>query len=121
MNSQILVAAEAVAQETHPNDYVASSPCPQTAPQDLQELERNLQFLQLFEANVAIEVTADIQALKLDHPEWFQAYEDAMPHTASAEELMELLISAPTPYAKGLIAGLCGMRVEMAAVSGRFF
>lgn len=101
--------------------FVPASPCAETAPQDAQELERNLQFLQMFEANVAIEVAADTQALKLHHPDWVQAYEDAMPHTATTEELMELLITAPSAYAKGLISGLCSMRIEMAAISGRFF
>jgi len=95
--------------------------CFDTGDQDAQNLERTCQLLQKFEANVAIEVSADSQALRIHHPEWVQAYEDAMPHTACTDELMALLISAPTAYAKGLISGLCSMRIEMAAISGRFF
>ncbi len=82
------------------------------------EIEATLDRCTLFAANVAIETTTQTQALKL-HPDWFWHFEDAMPVTATPEELLELLVSAPTDYARGLVAGICAARIEMAAVSGR--
>lgn len=95
-----------------------TSPYAATVSPDVREVERNLDRCMQFAANVAIETAADTQALQI-HPEWLQAFEDAMPVTATPEELMDLLLSAPTPYTKGLIAGICATRIEMAAISGR--
>lgn len=82
------------------------------------EIEATLDRCTLFSANVAIETTTQTQALK-QYPDWLWHFEDAMPVTATPEELLELLISAPTEYARGLIAGICAARIEIAAVSGR--
>ncbi len=96
------------------------SPLPVNTPAETSpaEIEATLDRCMLFSANVAIETTTQTQALK-QHPEWFWRFEDAMPVTATPEELLELLVSAPTDYARGMIAGICAARIEMAAISGR--
>lgn len=98
------------------------SPLPNDQPIQTQkspeEIEQTFDRCMLFSANVAIETTTETQQLK-QYQDWLWSFEDAMPVTATPDELLELLTTAPTPYAKGLIAGICAARIEMAAISGR--
>lgn len=54
-------------------------------------------------------------------PDWFAYFEDVQAFSAPKADLMELLRTAPTPFAKGLIYGIVLMRQELAAVTGRDF
>lgn len=51
--------------------------------------------------------------------DWFAAYEDAQPDTAPRSEVVELMASAPTDFARGLIYGKYLMRLEIAAITKR--
>lgn len=81
-------------------------------------LEQTLDRCMRFAADVAIETTADLQTLAC-HQQWLEKLEDAMTLLASPDQLLDLLVSAPTPYAKGLIAGICAAKIDVATISGR--
>ena len=54
-------------------------------------------------------------------PDWFAYFEDVQAFSAPKSDLMELLRTAPTPFARGLIYGIVLMRQELAVVTGRDF
>lgn len=64
---------------------------------------------------------AEIAELQRCHPAWSHWMEDRDPNTTSADELLELLRTAPTSFAKGLIYGKLRLRMELAATTGRWF
>lgn len=59
--------------------------------------------------------------LERHHPDWYELYEDTSPDTASRADVVELMYSAPTDFALGLLYGKFTMRVEIASITGREF
>lgn len=59
--------------------------------------------------------------LQVNHPDWYELFEDTFPDNAPREEVVELMASAPTDFAKGLMFGKFSMRLELEAVTGRAF
>jgi hypothetical protein len=60
-----------------------------------------------------------MDALEAHHPEWYATYNEVLPDSAATRaELAELWATAPTEFAKGLIYGKFGMRLEIAAHTG---
>jgi hypothetical protein len=57
--------------------------------------------------NTIVQTVADCHAamasLSVSHPDWMALYEDSPPMTVAS--LQELLASAPTPFAGGVIIG----------------
>jgi hypothetical protein len=62
-----------------------------------------------------------MKQLQSSHPDWFALYEDTLVNTARRTEIIELLHSAPTDFALGLLHGVYAMRVELETVTGRQF
>ncbi len=54
-------------------------------------------------------------------PEWFAYFEDSQAFSAPKADVLELLRSAPTPFAAGLMYGIYLMRQELALMTGRDF
>ena len=60
-------------------------------------------------------------ALRRDHPEWWQDYEDFDPMTAARPVCEALLQNAPTEWARGMIVGIMLTRQSVANITGREF
>lgn len=74
------------------------------------------------EQNVLSElIMAERDRLRENHAEWFFDYEDFDPMTAPREVCEALLVSAPTEWARGMIAGIMVMRSQLAMITGRGF
>lgn len=54
-------------------------------------------------------------------PEWFAYFEDSQAFSAPREDVLELMRTAPTPFAAGLMYGIFLMRQELAVMTGRDF
>lgn len=59
--------------------------------------------------------------LRETHPDWYELFEDTFPDNAPRAEVVELMASAPTDFAKGMMFGKFSMRLELEAVTGRAF
>ena len=55
------------------------------------------------------------------HPDWAEYFDDVDPFSATHEELIDLINSAPTEGAVMLLYGFYSARVEIAAMTGRPF
>jgi hypothetical protein len=77
--------------------------------------------LQLKESIVARSVLAEMTELQRCHGAWLEWLHDTEANTASSDDLLDLLRSAPTAFAKGLLFGKFQLRVEAAARDGRCF
>lgn len=54
-------------------------------------------------------------------PGWMAYYEDALPDTADREVVIDLMRSAPNPFAMGVLYGKFLLRIEIAQITGREF
>lgn len=61
------------------------------------------------------------ERLRTEHPQWFFDYEDFDPMTSSREVCEELLRTAPTDWARGMISGIMLTRAALAMVTDRGF
>lgn len=73
-----------------------------------------------FEVRAAALCLPQLRQLAAEHPLWMDQYDDADPNVCSPEQLWDLLESAPTEFARGLIYGKLSLRTDAAAVTGRF-
>ena len=64
---------------------------------------------------------ADMARLENDAPDWCAFYEDAQPDSADRATLVELLRTAPSDFARGLLYGNFLMRMTIAGITGRDF
>lgn len=80
-----------------------------------------LQRLQGLEAQGLIQCQQEMSDLRQDHALWFSEFEDIDPDTADVEDVLSLLQTAPSGFAKGLIFGKFTLRMQLAAVTGRGF
>lgn len=55
------------------------------------------------------------------HPDWYELFEDTLPDNAPRAEVVELMLSAPNDFSKGLMFGKFSMRLELEAVTKRAF
>lgn len=63
----------------------------------------------------------EMDRLRQVHPGWYAAYDEAMIDTADRAVYVELLNTAPTPFAVGLLYGKFAMRMEIEQITGRAF
>jgi len=87
----------------------------------LREPHISLDTLQMIEAAVAQETMMDLNVIRDVHPDWHAMYEVLDIATSPSEDILELLITAPNSFARGLIGGVLRMRLEIAAITGRGF
>jgi hypothetical protein len=80
-----------------------------------------IQRLQELEAQAARACQDDMRQLREQHPLWLFHFEDAEADTADADALIDLLVSAPNAFAKGLIFGKFTLRMQLAAITSRSF
>ncbi len=66
-------------------------------------------------------IMAERDYLREHHSQWWFDYEDFDPLTASREVCETLLASAPTDWARGMMAGVIVTRNDLALVTGRGF
>jgi hypothetical protein len=59
--------------------------------------------------------------LSTKHPAWFELYDETLPDNAPRAEVVELMATAPTDFAIGLLYGKFTMRLELEAITGRPF
>ena len=62
-----------------------------------------------------------INDLREQHADWFELFDDTLPDSAPRAEVVELMASAPSDFALGLMYGKFTMRLELEAVTGREF
>ncbi len=62
-----------------------------------------------------------MQSVQANHPDWYADYEDGDVFTASREVLSELVNTAPTDFARGLLVGVMMFRQQLAIITGRSF
>ena len=99
---------------------VCSNPLDTARPCRTVQMNAALRLLTL-EAQGARSILPEIAALRREHPVWLFRFEDVEPGTADAEEVLDLLMSAPNSFAKGLVFGMFTCRMQIAAVTGRAF
>jgi len=65
--------------------------------------------------------SAEFQMAKLERefPDWWALFDDTLPDMAPRAEVVELMLSAPNPFALGLLYGKFTMRQEIAAITKR--
>lgn len=80
-----------------------------------------LSTLQEIELEVAQETLTEINVIREMHPEWHEQYEETDLATAPSEEVLELLVTAPNSFAKGLVSGVLRMRLSIASITGLAF
>lgn len=73
------------------------------------------------ESVVVRDLFADIASLKDTHPDYFAYFDDVDPDTATREELLDLMTSAPNERVKYFLFGKYSMRLTIASVTGREF
>jgi ABC-type antimicrobial peptide transport system ATPase subunit len=78
-----------------------------------------LNELQSLEVQTFLAISSDLSAIGEADAAWNALYDDTPVETAGADELLHMLRTAPTPFAKGMIAGALKMRLDIAAVTGR--
>lgn len=91
---------------------------PGTAAANVTFLEDAMRLMEQ-EALAARACSADLQALEREHPQWLAEFDDANPDVADLDELLVLLSSAPTAFARGLIKGRIDLRMQMARITLR--
>ena len=79
-----------------------------------------LHYMQQLEARATLECSGEMEELRTQFPDWFALYEDMQPDTAGCEEVLALLTSAPNAFSKGLMMGKFSIRMEYAAITGRW-
>ena len=62
-----------------------------------------------------------MQELSVQFPAWFELYDETLPDNAPREEVVELMRSAPSDFAMGLLFGKFTMRLELETMTGRPF
>lgn len=62
-----------------------------------------------------------MEVVKQENPEWFAAYEDNDPFTASSSVTRELIERAPTDFALGVLVGIYMLRQQISIVTERPF
>lgn len=62
-----------------------------------------------------------MQDLQVQHPDWFELFDDTLPDSAPRAEVVELMHTAPNDFARGMMYGKFTMRLELEAVTGRAF
>jgi hypothetical protein len=80
--------------------------------------EDGLRLMEL-EARAARACMADMKALEREHPAWLAQFDDVNPDVADMDELIELLDSAPTAFARGIVKGRIDLRLQVASVTLR--
>lgn len=80
-----------------------------------------LATLQEIDLVVAQETLSEINVIREMHPEWHEQYEETDLETAPSEEVLQLLMTAPNSFAKGLISGVLRMRLAIAGITGMAF
>lgn len=69
-----------------------------------------------------IDCIREMQSLAGSHPDWWASYEDAQVDVGCERQvLMDLLSSAPTDLAKGVVFGRILFRQQVASLTGRPF
>lgn len=63
----------------------------------------------------------DMALLRADHKQWFERYEDTSLYAASAADFLELMQSAPTGFAKGMVYGAFMARMDVVGATGGEF
>lgn len=62
-----------------------------------------------------------MQELSTKHPDWFELFDDTLPDNAPRSEVVELMQTAPSDFAMGLMYGKFTMRIELETMTGRPF
>lgn len=90
----------------------------ESAHRDVRVTLANLQEIDLL---VAQETLTELNVIREMHPEWHAQYEETSLETAPSEEVLQLLLTAPNSFAKGLISGVLRMRLSIASITGLAF
>jgi hypothetical protein len=65
---------------------------------------------------------SEMQELANSHPDWYADYEDAQADIGCDRDVLsQLLETAPTPFASGVVFGKILLRQQVASVTGRPF
>lgn len=73
------------------------------------------------ETSAIASCAGDMLSLRASHPDWFALYDDTDTDSCLRAELVELMATAPTLFARGVCYGKFTMRIEIEAITGRPF
>ena len=74
------------------------------------------------EATSMAQVEHQWDQIRKDHPDWYARYDELLlDSVASRSEMAELWVTAPTPWAAGVIYGKFTLRLEISAHTGLEF
>lgn len=86
-----------------------------------EELLLQHDMLLQFQAHCVVETSAQMTQMRQQDAAWYDRYDEVHENAfaASPSDLLDLLSSAPTPFANGLVAGICSVLCSVASVTGR--
>lgn len=88
---------------------------------NLSPVGDNVSASALLEQEAMARCDRRMQELMAQFPAWFELYDDTLPDNAPRDEVVELMSSAPSDFALGLLYGKFTMRLELETMTGRPF